>query len=219
MAYYRTPHDVTALPAWQALQQHRDAMQGFSMREAFAADGKRFDQFSLSSCGLFLDYSKNLITEQTRDLLVNLAKEVDLEAAIKSMFSGEIINASEGRPVLHTALRRPVGDKLSVNGVNVMPEVHKVLNQITELVGRIHDGLWRGYSEKPITDVVNIGIGGSFLGPSWSPRLCCPTPSAACAATTWQTSTVASSMNCRPTCAPRPPCSSCRRSRSTPSKP
>ncbi|EST16956.1 phosphoglucose isomerase family protein [Pseudomonas putida S610] len=165
MAYYRTPHDVTALPAWQALKQHRDAMQGFSMREAFAADPQRFEQFSLSSCGLFLDYSKNLITEQTRDLLVNLADEVGLKDAITSMFSGEIINASESRPVLHTALRRPVGDKLSVNGVNVMPEVHKVLNQITELVGRIHDGLWRGYSEKPITDVVNIGIGGSFLGP------------------------------------------------------
>ncbi|MEX5320909.1 glucose-6-phosphate isomerase, partial [Pseudomonas shirazica] len=145
--------------------EHRNAMQGFSMREAFAADAKRFDQFSLSSCGLFLDYSKNLITEQSRDLLVDLANEVGLQDAMKSMFNGEIVNASEGRPVLHTALRRPVGDKLSVNGVNVMPEVHKVLNQITELVGRIHDGLWRGYSEKPITDVVNIGIGGSFLGP------------------------------------------------------
>jgi glucose-6-phosphate isomerase len=96
---------------------------------------------------------------------VGLADEVDLKGAIKSLFDGEIVNASEGRPALHTALRRPVGDKLSVNGVNVMPEVHKVLNQITDLVGRIHDGLWRGYSEKPITDVVNIGIGGSFLGP------------------------------------------------------
>jgi glucose-6-phosphate isomerase len=86
-----------------------------------------------------------------------------------------------------------VGDKLSVNGVNVMPEVHKVLNQITDLVGRIHDGLWRGYTEKPITDVVNIGIGGSFLGPSWSPKRCCPTRRKACAATTWRTSTAVSS--------------------------
>ena len=165
MAYYRTPHDVTALPAWQALKDHRQAMQDFSMREAFNTDPQRFNQFTLSSCGLFLDYSKNLITSQTRDLLVNLAKEVGLADAIKSMVTGELVNASEGRPALHTALRRPVGDKLSVNGVNVMPEVHKVLNQITELVGRIHDGLWRGYTEKPITDVVNIGIGGSFLGP------------------------------------------------------
>ncbi|UXV18941.1 glucose-6-phosphate isomerase [Pseudomonas fluorescens] len=165
MAYYRTPHDVTALPAWQALNQHRHAMQDFSMREAFDADPQRFSQFTLSSCGLFLDYSKNLITSETRDLLVALAKEVDLKGAIEALYAGEPVNSSEGRPALHTALRRPVGDKLSVNGVNIMPDVHKVLNQITDLVGRIHDGLWRGYTEKPITDVVNIGIGGSFLGP------------------------------------------------------
>ncbi|MBV6824286.1 glucose-6-phosphate isomerase [Pseudomonas sp. PD9R] len=165
MAYYRTPKDVTALPAWQALNDHRQAMQDFSMREAFNADPQRFTQFTLSSCGLFLDYSKNLINAETRNLLVGLANEVDLKGAIKSLFDGEIVNASEGRPALHTALRRPVGDKLSVNGVNVMPEVHRVLNQMTDLVGRIHDGLWRGYTEKPITDVVNIGIGGSFLGP------------------------------------------------------
>lgn len=165
MAYYRTPHDVTALPAWQALNQHRQAMQDFSMREAFNADPQRFSQFTLSSCGLFLDYSKNLITSETRDLLAGLAKEVGLKDAINSLYAGEPVNSSEGRPALHTALRRPVGDKLSVNGVNIMPDVHKVLNQITDLVGRIHDGLWRGYTEKPITDVVNIGIGGSFLGP------------------------------------------------------
>jgi glucose-6-phosphate isomerase len=163
MAYYRTPHDVTALPAWQALKDHRQAMQDFSMREAFNADPQRFTQFTLSSCGLFLDYSKNLINAETRDLLVGLANEVDLQGAIKALFDGEIVNSSEGRPALHTALRRPVGDKLSVNGVNVMPEVHKVLNQITDLVGRIHDGLWRGYTEKPITDVVNIGIGGAAV--------------------------------------------------------
>ncbi|WP_312830648.1 glucose-6-phosphate isomerase [Pseudomonas rhodesiae] len=165
MAYYRTPHDVTALPAWQALTQHRQAMQDFSMREAFNADPQRFSQFTLSSCGLFLDYSKNLITSETRDLLVALAKGVNLKGAIDSLYAGDPVNSSEGRPALHTALRRPVGDKLSVNGVNIMPDVHKVLNQITDLVGRIHDGLWRGYTEKPITDVVNIGIGGSFLGP------------------------------------------------------
>ena len=165
MAYYRTPHDVTALPAWQALKLHRAEMQHFSMRDAFNSNPKRFEDFTLSSCGLFLDYSKNLITDQTRALLVDLANEVDLRGAITSLFNGEIVNASEGRPALHTALRRPVADKLSVNGVNIMPEVHKVLNQMTELVGRIHDGLWRGYTEKPITDVVNIGIGGSFLGP------------------------------------------------------
>lgn len=165
MAYYRNPSDVTALPAWQALSQHRQAMQDFSMRDAFAADPQRFSQFTLSSAGLFLDYSKNLITTETRDLLVRLADEVGLKEAIKAQYDGELVNSSEGRPALHTALRRPVGDKLKVNGVDVMPDVHRVLNQMTELVGRIHDGLWRGYTEKPITDVVNIGIGGSFLGP------------------------------------------------------
>ncbi|GAB7528861.1 glucose-6-phosphate isomerase [Pseudomonas sp. 3A(2025)] len=165
MAYYRTPSDVTALPAWQALSQHRQTMQDFSMREAFTADPQRFSQFTLSSCGLFLDYSKNLITHETRDLLVTLAKDAGLKEAIKAQFEGELVNSSEGRPALHTALRRPVGDKLLVNGTNIMPDVHKVLSQMTELVGRIHDGLWRGYTEKPITDVVNIGIGGSFLGP------------------------------------------------------
>jgi len=165
MAYYRTPHDVTTLPAWQALNDHRKAMQNFSMRDAFNEDPQRFNDFTLSSSGLFLDYSKNLITAETRQLLVNLANEVGLKDAIKAQYDGELVNSSEGRPALHTALRRPVGDKLMVNGVNVMPEVHKVLNQITDLVGRIHDGLWRGYTEKPITDVVNIGIGGSFLGP------------------------------------------------------
>lgn len=165
MAYYRTPSDVTALPAWQALSEHRKAMQDFSMREAFNADSQRFSEFTLSSAGLFLDYSKNLITTETRDLLVSLANEVGLKDAIKAQYDGELVNSSEGRPALHTALRRPVGDKLKVNGVDVIPDVHRVLNQMTELVGRIHDGLWRGYTEKPITDVVNIGIGGSFLGP------------------------------------------------------
>ncbi|AYC31667.1 glucose-6-phosphate isomerase [Pseudomonas cavernae] len=165
MAYYQTPLDVTTLSAWQALAQHRLAMQDFSMREAFSQDSERFKEFSLSSSGLFLDYSKNLIDRQTRELLVRLAREAKLQEAIEALFNGELLNASEGRPALHTALRRPVADRLPVNGVNVMPEVHRVLNQMTELVGRIHDGLWRGYSEKPITDVVNIGIGGSFLGP------------------------------------------------------
>ncbi|WP_277052930.1 glucose-6-phosphate isomerase [Zestomonas thermotolerans] len=165
MSHYQQPLDVTHLPAWQSLVEHRRAMQGFSMREAFAADPGRFQEFSLSACGLLLDYSKNLITRETRDLLVRLAEEARLRSAIEALFRGEPVNASEGRPALHTALRRPVADRLEVNGTDVMPEVHRVLGQMTELVGRIHDGLWRGYSEKPITDVVNIGIGGSFLGP------------------------------------------------------
>ena len=165
MAYYQTPLDVTTLPAWQALRQHRESMQTFSMRDAFAADAKRFSQFSMSTCGLFLDYSKNLVNEETRELLVRLAREAGLEQAILALFEGDHVNASEGRPALHTALRRPIGDCVKVDGENVMHDVHRVLNQMTEIVGRIHSNLWRGYSEKTITDVVNIGIGGSFLGP------------------------------------------------------
>lgn len=165
MEYYQQPLDVTQLASWKALQDHRKAMQNFRMRDAFAADPQRFKQFSLSSSGLFLDYSKNLITEQTRELLVNLAREVGLEGAIHTLFDGAYVNSSEHRPALHTALRRPVGDSVQIDGQDIMPEVHRVLHQMTELVSRIHNGLWRGYTEKPITDVVNIGIGGSFLGP------------------------------------------------------
>ena len=165
MEYYQQPLDVTQLASWKALQEHRKAMQNFRMRDAFAADPQRFTQFSLSSSGLFLDYSKNLITEQTRDLLVNLAREAGLEGAINTLFDGAYVNSSEHRPALHTALRRPVGDSVQIDGQDIMPEVHRVLNQMTALVTRIHNGLWRGYTEKPITDVVNIGIGGSFLGP------------------------------------------------------
>lgn len=165
MAYYQQPLDVTTLPAWQALRQHREDMRAFSMREAFASDGKRFERFSMSTSGLFLDYSKNLISPQTRDLLVQLAQDAGLQPAIDALFNGEQLNASEGRPALHTALRRPIGDCVRVDGVNVMPEVHRVLHQMTDIVGRIHSNMWRGYSEKSITDVVNIGIGGSFLGP------------------------------------------------------
>jgi len=165
MPYLSSSLDVTQLPSWQALVAHRERLASFSMRQAFAADPKRFEAFSLSSCGLFLDYSKNLINTETRELLVNLAREVGLEKGIRALFDGELLNNTEQRPALHTALRRPLGDKVEVDGVDIIPEVQRVLQQMTELVGRIHNGLWRGYTEKPITDVVNIGIGGSFLGP------------------------------------------------------
>lgn len=165
MSYYQHPLDVTSLPSWKALAEHHLAMQHFSMREAFESDPTRFRNLSASCCGLFLDYSKNLITTETRTLLVNLAREVGVEQAARAMFEGERINASEGRPVLHTALRRPMGDTVMVDGRNIMRDVHTALAQMTDFVTRIHNNLWRGYSEKTITDVVNIGIGGSFLGP------------------------------------------------------
>ncbi|AOE87453.1 glucose-6-phosphate isomerase [Pseudomonas sp. TCU-HL1] len=165
MDHHLTPLDVTQLPSWTALHQHRQDLAGFSLREAFAEDSERFKQFSLSASGLLLDFSKNLIRTDTLALLVKLAEEAQLGDAIKAMFRGDVINTSERRPALHTALRRPIGDKVKVDGIDVMPEVHRVLHQMTELVGYVHNGLWRGYTEKPITDVVNIGIGGSFLGP------------------------------------------------------
>lgn len=165
MSYYQRPLNATTLPAWSALTEHRQAMQGFSMRKAFAEEAQRFAQFSIESNGLLLDYSKNLITQQTCDLLIDLAEQAGLEEAIGALFTGEKVNSTEHRPALHTALRRPLGDRVLVDGQDVMPSVHRVLNQMTELVGRIHNGLWRGYTEKSITDVVNIGIGGSYLGP------------------------------------------------------
>ena len=165
MDHHLTPLDVTQLKSWSALTRHRRAMQDFSMRQAFATDPGRFQRFSLSSCGLMLDYSKNLISEKTVDPLVGLAREARLDDAINAMFDGAMINASERRQVLHTALRRPLGDRVLVDGRNVVPDIHRVLQQMSTLVTRLHNGLWRGYTEKPITDVVNIGIGGSFLGP------------------------------------------------------
>ena len=165
MEHYLQPLDATQLPAWQALREQRARMQDFSLREAFASDPQRFARYSLSRGGLFLDYSKNLIDAPSLACLLELAEQVRLRPAIEALFEGRPVNASERRPALHTALRRPIGERVLVDGVDVMPEVHRVLGQMTELVQRIHNGLWRGYTEKPITDVVNIGIGGSFLGP------------------------------------------------------
>ena len=165
MDHHLHPLDVTQLPSWKALLEHRQAMNSFSMREAFASDPQRFERFSLTTCGLMLDYSKNLISEETTALLVKLAEEAQLGDAIQAMFNGAPINASERRQALHTALRRPLGDQVLVDGRNVMPDIHSVLQQMSRLVTSLHNGLWRGYTEKPITDVVNIGIGGSFLGP------------------------------------------------------
>ncbi|MCC6074209.1 glucose-6-phosphate isomerase [Pseudomonas sp. GCM10022188] len=165
MEHYLKPLDATQQPAWQALRAQRERMQQFSLRAAFAADPQRFQRYSLSQAGLFLDYSKNLIDAGSLSALIELARQMKLQPAIEALFEGRPVNASERRPALHTALRRPVGERVLVDGVDVMPEVHRVLGQMTELVQRIHNGLWRGYTEMPITDVVNIGIGGSFLGP------------------------------------------------------
>ena len=157
--------DMTRLPSWTLLQQHRNAMQDFHMREAFEINPQRFTECSMETCGLFLDYSKNLITPETLKLLMQLAREAGIGSAAQQMYHGGLVNGSECRPALHTALRRPMGEALLVDGRDLMRDVHRSLARMTDVVERIHNGLWRGYTDKAITDIVNIGIGGSFLGP------------------------------------------------------
>ncbi|MEW8020785.1 MAG: glucose-6-phosphate isomerase [gamma proteobacterium symbiont of Phacoides pectinatus] len=152
-------------PQWQALEQHWQEIGGQHMRSLFQQDPARFEQFSLEACGILLDYSKNRITGRTVGLLLDLARQVGLGERIGAMFSGERINNTEDRAVLHTALRNRSGRPVLVDGEDVMPGIEAVLRQMREFSEAVRAGHWRGYSGKPITDVVNIGIGGSNLGP------------------------------------------------------
>ena len=154
------------LPAWKALEQHFKTMRTFDMRTAFHDDAHRFEQLSLRCGNLLLDYSKNRITSETMNHLMQLARESGLESMRAAMFSGERINFTEQRAVLHTALRAPVRPPLMVEGVDVENEVAAVLKRMQRFVESIHNGSWRGHTGKPIRDVVNIGIGGSDLGPA-----------------------------------------------------
>ncbi|MGE5321035.1 MAG: glucose-6-phosphate isomerase [Hyphomicrobiaceae bacterium] len=154
------------LPAWKDLEQHFKAMRTFDMRAAFREEATRFDQLSLRCGNLLLDYSKNRVTPDTMGLLMQLARESELEAMRNAMCKGERINFTEQRAVLHTALRAPTRPPLVVEGVDVEREVAKVLNRMQRFVESIHNGSWRGHTGKPIRDVVNIGIGGSDLGPA-----------------------------------------------------
>ena len=156
---------LTKSAAWQALLNHRAEQQCFDLRAAFAADANRCTNFSLKTSGLFLDYSKNLITDQTIELLLNLARQQDLEGWRRRMFDGELINTTEQRAVLHTALRRQDSTALRTAGKNVVPEILAVLNRMKSFCLDIHSGQWAGYTGQPIKDVVSIGIGGSYLGP------------------------------------------------------
>ncbi len=154
------------LPAWKALEAHFKTMRSFDMRTAFREDATRFDQLSLRCGNLLLDYSKNRITAGTMQQLMQLARESELDALRNAMFSGERINFTEKRAVLHTALRAPVRPSLMVEGVDVEREVAKVLSRMQRFVESVHNGSWRGHTGKPIRNVVNIGIGGSDLGPA-----------------------------------------------------
>ena len=156
---------LTQLPAWQALQGHFQEVSDLPMRELFAADPQRFERFSLRWEDFLVDYSKNRITERTMQLLFELARQVGVEEGIRRMFAGEKINTTEGRAVLHVALRNRSDRPIQVDGVDVMPSVNRVLQRMGDLAERVRGGRWRGCSGAPITDIVNIGIGGSDLGP------------------------------------------------------
>jgi glucose-6-phosphate isomerase len=155
----------TETTAWQNLTMHFLTMQATPLRELFESDKNRFDNYHLTLDDILVDFSKNLVTKETILLLLELAKETELPTAIDSLFRGERINQTENRPVLHTALRNMSNQPVFVDGADVMPEVRKVLTQMKEFSDKLLSGAWKGYSGKPITDIVNIGIGGSDLGP------------------------------------------------------
>ncbi len=156
---------LTQRPAWKALAAHHKKIQKLHLRKLFADDPKRGERLKVEAAGLYLDYSKNRITEKTLKLLIQLAEESGLRERIAAMFRGEKINISENRAVLHTALRTPRGATIVVDGKNVVPEVHAVLDKMADFSNRVRSGEWKGHTGKRITNVVNIGIGGSDLGP------------------------------------------------------
>ena len=160
-----TGNPVVKRQAWKALEAHSKEIQKSHLRNLFADDPKRGERLTLEAVGIYFDYSKNLITDETLKLLLQLAEESGLRARIDAMFRGEKINVTEKRAVLHVALRAPRGTSIVVDGVNVVPEVHAVLDKMTDFSNRVRSGAWKGHTGKRIRNVINIGIGGSDLGP------------------------------------------------------
>jgi glucose-6-phosphate isomerase len=156
---------LTGRRAWRALAAHQKKIKGLHLRQLFAADPKRAERMTVQAAGLFLDYSKNRITRETVKLLLKLADETGLRSRIKAMFSGEKINVTENRAVLHVALRTPKGARILVDGKNVVPDVLAVLDKMEDFSKRVRSGAWKGHTGKRIKNVINIGIGGSDLGP------------------------------------------------------
>ena len=156
---------INHTPAWQALAEHKKEFSAESMRQLFERDPQRFEHFSLYANEILFDYSKNRISADTLRLLLNLAEQANLSAKIAAMFSGEKINVTENRAVLHTALRNRSNRPILVDGQDVMPEVNRVLEHMRRFSTAVRSGEWKGYTGQPITDIVNIGIGGSDLGP------------------------------------------------------
>jgi glucose-6-phosphate isomerase len=151
--------------AWRALQSHHDKVRNFELRQLFAEDPKRGEIFTAEGGGLFLDYSKNRITTETLSLLVQLAKECKVSERRDAMFSGEKINITEKRAVLHIALRAPRNVQIKVDGYDVVPDVHAVLDKMAAFSDRVRSGEWKGHTGRRIKNVINVGIGGSYLGP------------------------------------------------------
>src|SRR5579872_1694928 len=156
---------LTALPAWHALAAHVEQVRDVHLRSLFANDPSRADRFSAEAAGLYLDYSKNRITDETVRLLVGLADACGLRARIDAMFRGERINTTEERAVLHVALRAPRGASIVLDRDNVVPHVHEVLDRMAAFADQVRDGRWRGHTGQRVRTVINIGIGGSDLGP------------------------------------------------------
>ncbi|MFZ0113577.1 MAG: glucose-6-phosphate isomerase, partial [Xanthobacteraceae bacterium] len=159
------PRSTSKQTVWQALEHHYKAMQGLHLRKLFTDDPKRGERMTAEAAGVYLDYSKNRIDDDTLGLLVDLAEQAGLRAKIDAMFRGEKINVTEHRAVLHVALRAPKGASIMVDGKNVVPQVHAVLDKMADFANRVRGGQWKGHGGKPIRNVVNIGIGGSDLGP------------------------------------------------------
>src|SRR5882762_6357190 len=151
--------------AWKALTAHHETIGHLHLRRLFADDPTRGERMTAEAVGLYVDYSKNRVTDETLGLLLRLAEEADLRGRIDAMFRGERINVTEGRAVLHVALRAPRGTSIVVDGQNVVDEVHAVLDAMTDFANRVRSGLWTGYTGRRLRNVVNIGIGGSDLGP------------------------------------------------------
>jgi glucose-6-phosphate isomerase len=151
--------------AWNQLQAHYEKIKDIHLRQLFADDPQRGTRLTAEGVGLYLDYSKNRVTDETMRLLVQLARERGVTERRDAMFRGEKINITEKRAVLHVALRAPRNEKIEVDGVNVVPDVHAVLDKMTAFCNRVRSGEWKGYTGKPIKNVINIGIGGSYLGP------------------------------------------------------
>jgi glucose-6-phosphate isomerase len=156
----------TSTAAWKAIQNHFETMKTVSMKNMFQEDPSRASKFHIQWNDFLIDYSKNRINQETMDLLVNLANEVHLKEAISAYFDGETINRTENRAVLHTALRAPENSVVTVDGQNVIPEIYEVKNKIKAFTDEVVNGVRKGYTGKAFTDVVNIGIGGSDLGPA-----------------------------------------------------